>query len=132
MRRAALDGLIDYNYWFGIGRNPIPTEQFSPAMLEAIRKMLSDPAESWWVVDGALMALKFAPAKDIQALQAADHAVDEALGLVAARVRLHGPLGAREGRRPLPGDPADAADDGDRRIPHPATRADDESPRRAP
>jgi hypothetical protein len=69
VRRAALDGLIDYNYWFAIGRNPISTEQFSPAMLEAVTKMLSDPTESWWVVDGALMALKFAPAKDIQALK---------------------------------------------------------------
>jgi hypothetical protein len=67
VRRAALDGLIDYNYWFSIGRNPVSPDRFSPAMLEAIKKMLSDPAESWWVVDGALMALKFAPAKDIHA-----------------------------------------------------------------
>lgn len=67
VRRAALDGLVDYNYWFGIGRDPIRTEKFSPAMLESITKMLSDPAESWYVVDGALMALKFAPAKEIQA-----------------------------------------------------------------
>ena len=67
VRRAALDGMIDYNYWFSIGRNPIPTEKFSPAMLESITKMLTNPAESWWVVDGALMALKFAPAKEIQA-----------------------------------------------------------------
>ena len=67
VRRAALDGMIDYNYWFSIGRNPIPTERFTPAMLEAIKKMLADPAESWWVVDGALMALKSAPAKDIAA-----------------------------------------------------------------
>ncbi|MCY3017479.1 MAG: DUF6288 domain-containing protein [Planctomycetota bacterium] len=67
VRRAALDGLIDYNYWFGIGRNPISTEQFTPAMLGAIKKMLSDPAESWWVIDGALMALKFAPANDVNA-----------------------------------------------------------------
>jgi hypothetical protein len=67
VRRAALDGLIDYRYWFAVGRNTIKTEQFSPAMVEAIRKMLSDPKESWWVVDGALMALQFAPAKDIQA-----------------------------------------------------------------
>jgi hypothetical protein len=36
-------------------------------MLEAIRKMISDPAESWWVVDGALMTLKFAQAKDLDA-----------------------------------------------------------------
>ena len=36
-------------------------------MLKAIKNMLSDPQESWWVVDGALMALKLAPAEDIQA-----------------------------------------------------------------
>jgi len=70
VRRAGLDGLIDYNYWFAIGRDPSSAEQFSPAMFEAIRKMLSDPKESWWVVDGALMALKAAPAKDIQACKA--------------------------------------------------------------
>jgi len=67
VRRAALDGMIDYNYWFAIGRDPIRTEQFTPAMLAAIKNMLSDPKESWWVVDGALMALKFAPAEDIMA-----------------------------------------------------------------
>ena len=67
VRRAGLDGLIDYRYWFAMGRKPIATEQFSRAMLEAITQMLSDPKESWWVVDGALMALKLAPAKDIQA-----------------------------------------------------------------
>ncbi len=69
VRRAGLDGLIDYNYWFAMGRKPIATEQFSPAMLQAVKKMLSDPEESWWVVDGALMALKLAPAQDIQACQ---------------------------------------------------------------
>jgi hypothetical protein len=66
VRRAALDGMIDYNYWFGIGDNPIPTDKFTPAMVGSITKMLSDPKESWWVVDSALLALKFAPAKDIQ------------------------------------------------------------------
>ena len=65
-RRAALDGMIDYNYWFGIGNNTIPTDKFTPAMVKSITKMLSDPNESWWVIDGALLALKFAPAKDIQ------------------------------------------------------------------
>jgi hypothetical protein len=69
VRRAALDGLIDYNYWFAVGRQPIQPEQFSPVMLEAIEGMLADPDESWWVVDGALMALRFAPAADIQALK---------------------------------------------------------------
>lgn len=66
VRRAALDGMIDYNYWFGIGDNPIPTDKFTPAMLESITKILTDPKESWWVVHGALMALKFAPANEIQ------------------------------------------------------------------
>ena len=69
VRRAGLDGLIDYNYWFAIGRKPIAPEQFSSTMLKAIQTMLSDPEESWWVVDGALMALKLAPVKDIQACQ---------------------------------------------------------------
>ncbi len=66
VRRAALDGLIDYQYWFGVGNNAIPTDKFTPSMVKSITKMLSDPKESWWVVVGALSALKFAPAKDIQ------------------------------------------------------------------
>ncbi|MHC4503698.1 MAG: DUF6288 domain-containing protein [Planctomycetota bacterium] len=67
VRRAALDAMTDYRYWFLIGRSPIKTEQFSGEMLAAIKKMLADPDESWWVVDGALTALKFAPAEEIDA-----------------------------------------------------------------
>ena len=66
LRRAALDGLMDWTYWFGPGNEPISTEQFTPGMLAAITKMLSDPEESWYVKSGAMMALKLAPAKDIQ------------------------------------------------------------------
>ncbi len=66
LRRAALDGLIDWNYWFAAGDEPITNEQFTPGMLKAIVKILSDPKESWYVIDGALMALKYAPAEDIQ------------------------------------------------------------------
>jgi hypothetical protein len=66
LRRAALDGLIDWRYWFGPGSQPISSEQFTPGMLAAITKMLSDPNESWYVKAGAMMALKLAPAKDIQ------------------------------------------------------------------
>lgn len=66
VRRAALDGMIDYNYWFGLGRNPIPVEKFSPGMLERVTAMLSNPDEAWYVIDGALSALKFAPAQDIR------------------------------------------------------------------
>ncbi|MFZ9938016.1 MAG: DUF6288 domain-containing protein [Luteolibacter sp.] len=67
LRRAARDGMTDYNYWFGHGRNPIRADDFTPGMLAAIRRMLADPEESWWVVDGALMALKFAPPMEINA-----------------------------------------------------------------
>jgi hypothetical protein len=67
MRRAGLDGMMDYTYWFGAGKNPIKADQFSPKMLASIKKMLADPKESLWVVDGALAVLKFAPAKDIAA-----------------------------------------------------------------
>jgi hypothetical protein len=65
VRRAALDGMTDYRYWFAVGRSPIKTENCSPKMLAAIKRMLADPRESWWAVDGALMALKFAPPEDI-------------------------------------------------------------------
>ena len=60
-RRAALDGLIDYKYWFAMGPAQIRPEQVTPSMLAAIRKMLADPEESYFVVDGALMALSCAP-----------------------------------------------------------------------
>ncbi len=65
VRRAALDGLTDYRYWFAMGRDPIKAEDFSPAMIAAIRKMLADPEEALYVVDGALMALNRAPAQEI-------------------------------------------------------------------
>lgn len=65
VRRAALDGMMDYRYWFLLGKNPIKPEQFSSKMVASIRKMLSDEDESVWVVHGALAALKHAPAKDI-------------------------------------------------------------------
>jgi len=69
VRRAALDGMMDYNYWFGAGKNPIKTEQFSPEMVAAIKNMIADPKESLWVVDGALAVLKFAAAEDIYSCQ---------------------------------------------------------------
>jgi len=65
VRRAGLDGIIDYNYWFSMGRATLKTEELTPGMLAAIRKMLADPKEALWVVDGALMALSLAPAKEI-------------------------------------------------------------------
>lgn len=66
IRRAGLDGIMDYNYWFGMGRQTLKATELTPGMLEAIKKMLADPNEALWVVDGALMALSLAPAPEIQ------------------------------------------------------------------
>lgn len=66
VRRAALDGWIDYNYWFGRGKDALTAGKITPGMLAAVRKMLADPAEAWWVVDGALMAMSFAPPEAVR------------------------------------------------------------------
>ena len=66
VRRAGLDGMIDYNYWFSMGKSPIKMQDITPGMIAAIRKMLADPEEALYVVDGALMAMKLAPAEDIE------------------------------------------------------------------
>ncbi len=65
VRRAALDGLIDYKYWFAMGRSPIRTEDVTPKMIASIKRMIADPAESLYVIDGALMALGQAPPAEI-------------------------------------------------------------------
>ncbi len=65
VRRAALDGIIDWNYWFGMGKEPLKPEQYTPAMVEMITKMLRDPNEALYVVDGALFAMSNAPAQTI-------------------------------------------------------------------
>jgi hypothetical protein len=66
VRRAALDGIIDYRYWFSMGRDPLKSEQYTPGMIAAILKMLNDSKEAWYVVDGALFAIKNMPANVIQ------------------------------------------------------------------
>jgi hypothetical protein len=65
VRRAALDGIIDYNYWFSMGGDAVKTEAYTENMLTAIKKMLSDPTEALYVVDGALFAMHNAPVKAI-------------------------------------------------------------------
>ncbi len=64
-RRAGLDGMIDYRFWHYIGRNPIRSEQVTPAMIGSIRRMLADPEEALFVVEGALSALSRARPEDI-------------------------------------------------------------------
>ena len=61
LRRAALDGIIDWNYFFATGKTPVKPEQFTPAMIEAITAMLANPEESTYVVEGALFAISFMP-----------------------------------------------------------------------
>lgn len=65
VRRAALDAVIDYRFNNDDGKQPMTAKQITPGMLEAIRKMLSDPEEAIFVVDAALRALSVAPAKEI-------------------------------------------------------------------
>ena len=60
VRRAALDGLTDYRYWHHFGRNPASSENISSNMLTSVSRMLTDPEEAWYVVDGALMVLSLA------------------------------------------------------------------------
>lgn len=65
VRRAALDAVIDYRFNNDDGKQPMTSNQITPGMLQAIRKMLSDPEEAIFVVDAALRALSIAPAKEI-------------------------------------------------------------------
>lgn len=64
LRRAALDGINDYHAWFtesAIGRHALKAEDYTPAISAAITRILGDPQEAWYVVDGALQALHHAP-----------------------------------------------------------------------
>ncbi len=65
VRRAGLDGIIGYNYWSGMGGATLKTEELTSQMIADIKKMLADPKEALWVVDGALMALSLASPQEI-------------------------------------------------------------------
>jgi len=64
-RRAAIDGMVDYNFWFWMGREPISQNDLSPKMIASLKRMLSDTNEAVWVVDGALTLMSLAPAATI-------------------------------------------------------------------
>ena len=69
LRRAALDGINDYHAWFlefPVGGHALKAAEFTPAMNEAITKIMSDPREAWYVIDGALQALHHAPVEVIK------------------------------------------------------------------
>jgi hypothetical protein len=64
LRRAALDGINDCRQWFTGHPNwryPLPAEKYTPGMCDAITAILNNPDESWYVTDGALLALAHAP-----------------------------------------------------------------------
>lgn len=65
LRRAALDGIIDWRYFFGVGKQPLATGDYTPGMIEAITAMVTDPKEATYVVEGALFAIGFMPAEVI-------------------------------------------------------------------
>jgi hypothetical protein len=65
VRRAALDGMMDYRYWFHIGKNPMKPEQFTPGMVEKITQILKNPEESLYVIDGALSVTSLFPPQTI-------------------------------------------------------------------
>ncbi len=69
LRRAALDGIVDCRGWFVfpiIREHALRQDAYTPAMIDAITRMLSDPDEAWFVVDGALLALHHAPVEAIK------------------------------------------------------------------
>jgi len=64
LRRAALDGINDCGPWFTglpVGRHALKADEYTPAMSEAITKILSDPKEAWFVKDAAMLALYHGP-----------------------------------------------------------------------
>ncbi|MBT8045207.1 MAG: hypothetical protein KJO79_09680, partial [Verrucomicrobiae bacterium] len=66
LRRAALDGLLDWRGHFHMGKQRITTRQYTSGILAALRDILANPKESWWVVDGALFAMNGAPPSEVE------------------------------------------------------------------
>ena len=66
LRRAALDGLLDWTGFFHMGKLRITTDQYTPGICSALRDILNDPDEAWWVTDGALFAMNAAPAAEVE------------------------------------------------------------------
>ncbi len=65
LRRAGLDGINDWKYFFAQGKETLAAEKFTPGMIATITAMLHDPQESTYVVEGALFAISLMPAEVI-------------------------------------------------------------------
>ncbi len=61
IRRAALDGISDYRYWFHIGKEPMQPEDFTQGIVDGVVRILKNSKESLYVTDGALMAISLMP-----------------------------------------------------------------------
>jgi hypothetical protein len=63
VRRAAIDGLVDRTGWAADdrGKDKISSDKVTPGMIASIRKMLADPDEAIYTVDGALALLSCSP-----------------------------------------------------------------------
>lgn len=66
LRRAALDGMLDWTGFFHMGKKRMTAQQYTPGILSALRDILANPDEAWWVVDGALFAMNAAPAAEVE------------------------------------------------------------------
>ena len=63
LRRAALDGINNWRYFFAQGKQTLAAEQFTPGMIATITAMLHNPQEATYVVEGALFAISLMPAE---------------------------------------------------------------------
>ncbi|MCF7957224.1 MAG: DUF6288 domain-containing protein [Phycisphaerae bacterium] len=64
LRRAGLDGIVDYKPWCGslaLGGSALKTKEYTPAMTRSITQILANRKEAWYVADGAMLALYNAP-----------------------------------------------------------------------
>ena len=67
VRRAALEGITNYVYWFlGPGRESVKKGELPPEMLAEIVKILQNPNEALYVTDAALLAMSLARPEEIE------------------------------------------------------------------
>ena len=58
--------MLDWTGFFHMGKLRMTTNQYTPGILSALRDILADPEEAWWVTDGALFAMNAAPAAEVE------------------------------------------------------------------
>ena len=84
LRRAALDGINDWRYFFAKGKETLTEEQFTPKMIAAITAMLRQPAGSNLRRRRRLVRHQPDAGRGDRRAGRGDPAVDQAFGLVVA------------------------------------------------